>query len=387
MTSPAAVRRFAAGRDANGLPATSDDGKTGDIALKAGNDITLESAVATSRSSSRDSTANAGVGIGGQIAVSKTGEVGASGGILAFAGGSKGSSGQVVATHMNSHVAGTGDVTVSSGNDTSLKGATVTGKSVTAEIGGDLTIESQVDAATSKASQISANGSISSGGFEASGTTQKAGGDAPLVSEQSGIHAGAGGFAIAVDGKTSLTGGLISSDAGADRNRMETGTLEWEDIDTHSKWKAETYGGSIGSGGLGMAAPQKAGESETGKALSAISPGAIAITDPENQRQSLDDLHRDTANTNTSLPGLPDLQAALNQQYKTQAAYQEASAIMAGLVGDISDRLAREALVHGDLEAAEFWGAGGVGRAALHAVGGGFSAASTTSPAWSRRRL
>lgn len=61
----------------------------------------------------------------------------------------------------------------------------------------------------------------------------------------------------------------------------------------------------------------------------------------------------------------------LQQQYQTQAAYQEASAIMAGLVGDIADRLAGEALQRGDTAVARMWGAGGVGRAAPHAVGGG----------------
>ncbi|WP_104667833.1 hypothetical protein [Ensifer adhaerens] len=53
------------------------------------------------------------------------------------------------------------------------------------------------------------------------------------------------------------------------------------------------------------------------------------------QTQEVDDLRRGI--TNTSLPGLQNI---LQQQYKTQEAYQEASAIMAGLVGDIADKLA-----------------------------------------------
>jgi len=38
--------------------------------------------------------------------------------------------------------------------------------------------------------------------------------------------------------------------------------------------------------------------------LSAISPGEIVITDPDNQKQNIDDLRRDTTDTNTSLPGV-----------------------------------------------------------------------------------
>ncbi|PRA75491.1 hypothetical protein CQ054_22935, partial [Ochrobactrum sp. MYb29] len=61
-------------------------------------------------------------------------------------------------------------------------------------------------------------------------------------------------------------GGLITSNAPAAENHLETGTLEFEDIETHSKWKAKSFGGSVGSGGISVAPPIKEGESETGKA-------------------------------------------------------------------------------------------------------------------------
>ncbi|MGE6786768.1 hemagglutinin repeat-containing protein, partial [Ensifer adhaerens] len=317
-----------AGRDALGLPNLSGSETAGDITLKAGKNINLESAVATSSSSQKNSGVSAGVGIGGGITIGPSG-VSGGGGPVAFAGGSKGSSNDNATAHVNSHVAGTGDVTLKSGNDTSLKGATVTGKSVTVDVGGDLKIESQVDTITAKVKQTSGGITITSTGFEASGSKQKATGDVAVVNEQSGIHAGSGGFDINVEGTTSLKGGVVTSDATAEKNRIETGKLEWQDVDTHSKWKAESYSGMISSGGATMTPPQKAGESETGKALTAVSPGTIVITDPSGQTQDLDDLRRDTANTNTSLPGLPDLQNILQQQYKTQEAYQEASAIMA----------------------------------------------------------
>nr|WP_266019353.1 hemagglutinin repeat-containing protein [Brucella intermedia] len=359
--------QIVAGYDENGLLS----GGAGDISLKAGQDINLESAVATGSSFSGNSSFGAGVGIGFDVTVGANGVTAGEAGIFANANGSKGSANQNTTTHVNTHVSGSGTVTLQSGNDTNLKGGVVSGGTVNADVGGNLNIESQLDTATSKANQTSVNGSVGTGGFNVSGAVQNAKGDAAIVSEQSGIHAGQGGFDIKVDGNTKLTGGLITSEAPASENRLETGTLQFEDLDTHSKWKAETYGGSIGSGGVSVAPPIKEGESDTGKGMSAVSPAEIIITDPSRQQQNIDDLRRDTTNTNTSLPGLPDLQNILRDQYKTQERYQEASAMMAQFVGDMADKLALDALNKGDLKAAEFWGAGGVGRAALHALGGG----------------
>lgn len=47
-----------------------------------------------------------------------------------------------------------------------------------------------------------------------------------------GIHASAGGFYIDGEGKRKLEGDLITSEAGADKNRLETGTLEF--VDTYT---------------------------------------------------------------------------------------------------------------------------------------------------------
>jgi filamentous hemagglutinin len=227
-----------------------------------------------------------------------------------------------------------------------------------------------VDTAKAKADQLSLSASTGFGSTSVSGVTQKAKGDAALVTEQSGIHAGAGGLDINVSGHTSLVGGLITSEAGAALNNFSTGTLTVADIDTHSTWKADTYGGSIGTGGLSYASV-KAGESETGKALSAIGGNiGIAITDPEHQTLDISTIRRDTENTNRSLPGLPDLQHILSDQYKTQADLQAAQATAAGLVADIANRLALQAAAGPHPENADLWIEGGAGRAALHALAG-----------------
>jgi len=323
-----------AGYDTNG----QENGKAGDIALTAGHDVVLKSAEASNGNTSKNSSGGVEVNLD------------LSGGSFNYATGkANGSS----VSQINSHVTGTGDVYVQSGNDTKLLGAVVSGDSVVADVGHDLIIESQLDLASQKANQVSVGGGIGSGSFGLSGSYQKANGEAAMVSEQSGIHAGSGGFDITVGNNTALIGGGISNQAPASDNRLQTGTLEWHDVDTYSKWQADTYGGGLSLLGPSLAPHLSEGESATGQALVAVSPGQIIITDPANQTQNVDDLRRDTANTNTSLPGLPDLQNILREQLKTQELYQDAAAKAAKAIGDISLKLEQAATTP---EERPYWG-------------------------------
>ncbi|MFS2174358.1 hemagglutinin repeat-containing protein [Rhizobium pisi] len=342
--------RIVAGSDASGMP----NGKAGDIALIAGQDVILRSAQATTNNSTKNSSG------GVQVDLVNPG--------LSFNYG-KGSSNGSSVTQVNSHVAGSGDVSIQSGNDTKLQGAVVSGESVTANVGHDLIIESQFDTTSQKANQFGISGSFGSGApASLNGSLQKATGSAAIVSEQSGIHAGSGGFDITVGNKTALTGGLIASQAPAIQNRLETGTLEFTDLDTHSKWKADSYSGGLTLTGPLLAPPMHDGESATGQALSAVSPGQIVITDPTHQTQNIDDLRRDTSNTNTSLPGIPKLQDILREQLKTQELYQDAAAKAAKFIGDFALKQRQAATTD---EERAFWAEGGPGPAALHALAGG----------------
>lgn len=356
--------QISAGYDKFGLPNLSGDPLAGDIFLSAQNgNINLNAATGTSETSSRNSSYSFGVGIGWECGTK--GGCGDTLGVKVSGSYGKGDAGTQGLTYVNTHVGGSGDVTLLT-NDLALKGATVTGNSVTADVR-NLTVESLADTTTADARQLNLSGSIG-GGFSASGATQKAGGNAVIVSEQSGIHAGTGGLDLTVDRKTTLVGGLLTSQAPAQLNHLETGTLDTTDIDTHSRWKADTYGASIGSGGLSLAKVND-GESATGTAYSAVGGNiGITITDPTHQTQDIGTIRRDTDNTNTSLPGLPDLRNILRDQYKTQADLQEAQKTMATLVGDIANDLMLKATTK---EEQDFWKPGGVGRAALHAIGGG----------------
>ncbi|WP_245459347.1 MULTISPECIES: hemagglutinin repeat-containing protein [unclassified Rhizobium] len=355
-----------AGYDKNGIPTVSGDPLTGDIFLSAKNgDINLNAATGMSDSTSANSSWSVGVGVGATFGGGGKGM--ADLGLVANAGYGKGSADTSGVSHTNTHVNGTGDITIIT-NDLALRGATITGNSVTADVK-NLTIESQVDTAKAKADQLNLSAQTGFGSTSVSGVTQKAKGDAAIVTEQSGIHAGTAGLDISVSGQTSLVGGLITSQATADKNSFSTGTLTVADIDTHSTWKAETYGGTIGTSGIMPTPPVKDSENRTGQALSAIGGNIpITITDPAHQTQDIGTIRRDTDNTNTSLPGLPDLEHILRDQYKTQADLQAAQATMAGLVGDIADGLRDRATTQAEQD---FWAEGGGGRALLHAIGGG----------------
>ncbi|NKC49692.1 hypothetical protein HED54_23060 [Ochrobactrum anthropi ATCC 49188] len=113
--------------------------------------------------------------------------------------------------------------------------------------------------------------------------------------------------------------------------------------------------------------------------MSAISPGEIVITDPDNQKQNIDDLRRDTTDTNTSLPGIPDLQKLLDEQLKTQQLYDDAAAKAAKMIGDYASERFAEANRNQNTEEMEFWKEGGTGPAILHAIAGGLLGASLTS--------
>nr|WP_246647196.1 hemagglutinin repeat-containing protein [Rhizobium laguerreae] len=211
----------------------ADDDKAGDITLKAGHDITLESAQATSETGSDSKSANASFGVSAGIGLQGVG-VGVTGG--AGAGMSKSDSTSI--TQVNSHVTGSGDITISSGNDTTLKGAVVSGNTITADVHGDLSIISAPDVGSSANSSASAGFSLSGtvGGGFLPVTTQLSGlqfggglgsGATNWISEQSGLLS-TGKMDIEVGGNTDLQAGKIISKSGD--LALSTDTLTYSDF-------------------------------------------------------------------------------------------------------------------------------------------------------------
>ncbi|WP_255459583.1 hemagglutinin repeat-containing protein [Cupriavidus sp. SW-Y-13] len=336
-------------------------------------------------------------------------------GVSASGSTNKGNSDTSGATQLNSRITGSESVSIVSGGDTNILGGVVSGRKVSADIGGHLNLASYQDTEQSRARQTSAGGGLSfsqGGGLSGSlsASTGKANGNFANVAEQSGIYAGDGGFDLNVKGNTDLQGALIASTATKDKNSLKTGTLSWDDIENRSDYKGTSFGVAGGftfgpkvkdektgqtsgknTGGVSPMIPQHKSGRQRGTAQSGIAEGTIHITDDANQKQDVATLNRDTTDTNSTVRKGPDLNNLLNKQADTMAAAQAAGEAVAKSVGDIaSSKLKDAAIAQSKAEKAfdadpsednranlakatadvEGWKDGGEYRAALHAAGG-----------------
>lgn len=144
-------------------------------------------------------------------------------------------------------------VRLQSGDYLQIRGATVDGKRVVADVGKDLRIESVQDTSTFDSKQKNLSASVSVGVVPmgmATSANQTAHSDYASVVEQSGIRAGEQGFQIAVKGNTHLAGSVIDSapEAAANqRNSLVTGSFTATAIDNQAHASAKTSGVVIGN--------------------------------------------------------------------------------------------------------------------------------------------
>ncbi|CAM1654156.1 Filamentous haemagglutinin FhaB/tRNA nuclease CdiA-like [Bartonella choladocola] len=355
-----------AGYDEHGMMGDQTKEGTGDINLKAGQDIYLESAKQTdkSKNSSQSFGASAGMELGLDLGMNVTGSANAKASYEQSKGNSQ------MTTNVNSHVKGTGDINIESGKDTTLKGAVVEGNKVTANIGGDLNIETQLDEGRSKQNGFSigieANSKVLFNGQEKdkfgtawdamnNGNWQLDGGAATVkgsyqnahssyagAQEQSGIKAGDGGFNVTVKGNTDLKGGIIDSKADSSKNSLTTGTITTSDLDIHSDSSGVTIGGGFSDPygemkskndkgelnkpskpGVSIDMPVHSSSNDEGKISSAVAPGTITITNPDEQKQDVAGINRDTSNTLDELPAMKNAKALLDEQKAKQQSYND----------------------------------------------------------------
>mgnify|MGYP000882419932 FL=1 len=59
--------------------------------------------------------------------------------------------------------------------------------------------------------------------------------------QQAGFYAGSGGFDIYVEKNTDLKGGIIASEASADKNRLSTGTFSFSDLKNEADYSAGSF--------------------------------------------------------------------------------------------------------------------------------------------------
>ncbi len=289
-----------AGQDSN-IDATAAQLLAGQNAsLSADNAIRLQSGQNTSTQTSRDTSRSGGVGVA--IAYSEKG--GFAFGFTANYSQSRGHSDGDDVTQVGTTLNAGQTLTLNSGGDTTLKGASASAQTIQAKVGGNLDIQSRQDTSTFGSHSESLSAQVTAGiGFSASGSynLQQMHNDYASVLTQSGLKAGDGGFQVQVGGNTNLTGAVIASSQGAidaGRNSLSTASLTSSSIDNHANYSALSLGlsgggsasGSGGSGGNshvmsfsnggGANAPgiAYASDNQSSTTTSGISAGALTVT-------------------------------------------------------------------------------------------------------------
>ncbi|PRH34615.1 cell surface protein, partial [Burkholderia gladioli] len=323
------------------------------VVLDANNAITLQSAQSTEQSTSSNSSTgwNAGVAIG----------VGKNTGISVFANGSNahGQGNGDGVTQTNTTVAAGNNLTMTSGGDTTLTGARVSGDKVKVDVGGDLTMTSLQDTSNYSSNQhnTGASGSFTfglGGGVDASIGHTSIDANYASANQQSGIVAGKGGFDVNVAGHTQLNGAQIASAAPADSNTLTTGSLGFTDIQNKMSYSGSSEGFST-SGGPTFA---QTGDSASGVTHASVSPAQIVVkSDEQNGTDSTAGLSRDTANANQTVENTFNLQKVQNNLAFAQAF---------GKVATFAVAEAATQLENSNPQMKALFGEGGAGRDALH---------------------
>ncbi|EJA2263761.1 hemagglutinin repeat-containing protein, partial [Escherichia coli] len=319
------------------------------ILLQANRDVNLVSAENTSKLEGKNTSSGGSVGVGVGVG---SGGWGIS--VSASANQGKGSEKGNGTTHTETTVDAGKQLTIISGRDTTLTGAQAGGETVKVDAGRHLTLTSEQDSDRydSKQQNASAGGSFTFGSMSGSASVNlsrdKMHSNYDSVQEQTGIFAGRGGFDVTTGQHTQLNGAVIASTATADKNRLDTGTLGFSDIENRADFKTEhqsaglSTGGSVAGNFLGnMANNLLVGANHEGHAdsttQSAVSAGNITIRDTQSQKQDVADLKRDAAHANQTLSPIFDRE-------KEQQRLQQAQ-----LIGEIGNQVADIARTEGQI--------------------------------------
>ncbi len=323
----------------------------------------------------------------------KSGSIGASiskggYGIGASYGKGKGQTEETTLTHTPSDITAKDTVSLSSGNDTLIRGGTVKGNKVTANAG-RMSIESEQDKKNYKEKSKTSGLSISytpGSAVSVSGGKGKTNTDSAYesVTKQAGIYAGKEGYDIQVKNNPRLKGAVIDSQAEKEKNKLTTGTLTWEDIENKASYESHGKTQTVSSdkvsssnplgASVAMAVPVQGSHSSITRV--AIADGIIQTTEGKTEKE----ISRDTKNTLNKLAEIFDKKSVQEKQELIGLIAKEGFT----LVGDIATRKqeslrtkAAEARTHNNEAKAESyekeaakWAENGINRIALHGIVG-----------------
>ncbi|MFP3274750.1 MAG: hemagglutinin repeat-containing protein [Paraburkholderia sp.] len=372
-------------KDANGNATDGDINSVGtqitaqNVTLNAARDINLQSAQNTTQNTSSNSSSSASIGVGASLGGTQNGFT-----IDLAASGTKGDANGHSVTNENTQITASNTLSITSGRDTNLVGADVSGNTVDANVGRNLTITSPQDTNTYNSQQSSAGfqasicvppicyGQTVSGSVSAS--DQKIKDNFQSVNQQSGIYAGTGGYDVNVGNHTQLNGGVIASTASADKNSLSTQTFGFTNLQNTADYSGSIVGVAL-SGSSALTSGQSSlaggpplsqtGNSASGTTYAAVSPGTITVRgDAGTGRDSTAGLSRDTTNANGSVQNTFNAQNVSNNMAIQQAFGQLATFA----VGQAADKLEANNPLFEE---------GGAGRDALHAAVAAISAAIT----------
>ena len=350
-----------------------------DILLKAGNNIHILSCENKS-TTIEDYKAKSG-SIGASL--SKGGY-----GIGASYGKGKGQTEETTLTHTPSDITAKDTVSLSSGNDTLIRGGTVKGNKVTANAG-RMSIESEQDKKNYKETSKTSGLSISytpGSAVTVSGGKGKTNTDSTYesVTKQAGIYAGKEGYDIQVKNNTRLKGAVIDSKAPAEKNKLTTGTLTWENIDNKAEYKTKASGITVSTNAVSKLNPLGLGYVPTvpvkGKAGSttyaAIADSIITTTKEKTDKE----ISHDTTNALNTLSEIFDKKKIEEKQEYVNILSQVGYRLIGDIAGHKENELNKKAekarkennsiLAEKYEKEAKKWSESGTNRIAMHGIMG-----------------
>ena len=291
-------------------------------------------------------------------------------------------------THTPSDITAKNTASLSSGNDTTIKGGIIKGNKVTANAG-RMSIESEQDKKNYKETSKTSGLSISytpGSAVTVSGGKGKTNTDSAYesVTKQAGIYAGQEGYDIQVKNNTRLKGAIIDSKAPAEKNKLTTGTLTWENIDNKAEYKAKASGITVSTHAISKLNPLGLGYVPTipvkGKAGS-ITYAAIADSIITTTKEKTDkEIRHNTENALNKLSEIFDKKKIEEKQEYVNILSQVGCRLIGDIAGHKENELNKKAekarkennsiLAEKYEKEAKKWSESGTNRIAMHGIMG-----------------